>query len=84
MKFSAKVIVKLKYGVKDPQGIAAENTIRRIDIDKTASIKAGKYYEIEIEESDELKAREKLEKICSEVLSNPVLERYEIIGIEKE
>lgn len=84
MKFRAEVIVRLKHGVKDPQGIAAENIIKRTDIDHNASVKAGKYYEVVIESDSEIEAKEKLDKICNEILSNPVLEKYEVARFEKQ
>lgn len=84
MKFRAEIIVKLKHGVKDPQGIAAENIIKRTGLDKEAKVKAGKYYEVFIEDETEEKAKEKLNKICHDILSNPVLEKFNIVRFEEE
>lgn len=84
MKFKAEVIVKLKHGVKDPQGIAAENIIKRTGLDANAKVKAGKYYEVFVEDENEENAKEKLMKICNDILSNPVLEKFEIERFEKQ
>lgn len=84
MKFRAEIIVKLKHGVKDPQGIAAENIIKRTALDKEAKVKAGKYYEVFIEDENEEDAKAKLLKICHDILSNPVLEKFDIARFEKQ
>lgn len=82
MRYQADVVVKLKNGVRDPQGSALETVLKRIQLEENPKIQVGKFFTIEIEGIDEKSAREKLEKIAFEALSNPVLEIYEIKRFE--
>lgn len=82
MKYKANVVVTLKNGVRDPQGSAIATILKRIDIEKEPNVQVGKFFSIEVEGSNETSAKEKLEHIAQEVLSNPILEKYEITRFE--
>ena len=82
MRYKADIVVKLKNGVRDPQGSAIETILKRTDIEQEPTVKVGKLFTLEIEESTESGARAKLEHIAQEILSNPVLEKYEITRFE--
>lgn len=82
-KYKADIIVKLKNGVRDPQGSAIETVLKRVGLENNPKINAGKFFSIEIESENTQNAKEKLEKIADEVLSNPILEIYEIIRFEQ-
>lgn len=82
MKYKADVIVTLKNGVRDPQGSAIETVLKRMEIDKKPSVGVGKFFTLELEGANKRTAQEKLEHIASEVLSNPILEKYEITRFE--
>lgn len=82
MKYKANVVVTLKDGVRDPQGSAIATVLRRMQIETEPNVCVGKFFTIEVEESDERCAKLKLEHIASEVLSNPILEKYEITRFE--
>ena len=77
-KYKADVIVTLKKGVRDPQGTAVDTVLRRTGLEENAEVQVGKFFMLSVNGSNELDAREKLSKICEDVLSNPVLERYEV------
>ena len=83
MKYYAEIKVTLKDGIKDPQGLAAETVLKRTGINETASIRAGKFFEIEIEAATKEEALKDLQPICEEVLSNPCLEKFEILKVEQ-
>jgi phosphoribosylformylglycinamidine synthase, purS protein len=70
-----QVIVMPKKTVLDPQGVAVRNAIRELGLDGIASVRVGKMVEIE---ADSLPERGKLEQICRDLLSNPVVEDYQI------
>jgi phosphoribosylformylglycinamidine synthase subunit PurS len=74
----ARVHVSLKSGVLDPQGKAIGNALASLGFTGIGEVRQGKLIEIEIDESDALKAREKVEKMCQELLANPVIENYDI------
>lgn len=78
MNYCAEVTVTLKNGVRDPQGAAVETVLKRTKIDDNAEVKVGKYFMLNLEAENEESALMKLNHICSEVLSNPILESYKI------
>jgi len=77
-KYKADVIVTLKKGVRDPQGTAVDTVLRRTGFEESAEVQVGKFFTLSVTGNNETDAREKLNKICEDVLSNPVLESYEI------
>lgn len=82
MKYNAEVIVTLKEGVRDPQGSAVDVILKRTAVENNANVSVGKYFTLTVSGENEAEARKKLEHICSEVLSNPVLESYRIERFE--
>ena len=60
MKFS--ITVTLKKDVLDPQGKVVKNTLQNLGMDKLKSVRQGKYFEIELEDADQEKAKKKLMK----------------------
>jgi phosphoribosylformylglycinamidine synthase subunit PurS len=78
----ARVTVTLKNGVLDPQGKAIANAIGALGIDGVGDVRQGKYIEVELTETDPALARAALERMCRELLANPVIEnyRYELEG----
>jgi len=75
----AEVFVTLKRGVLDPQGKAIHHAVETVGYKGIADVRQGKYFEIELGEglSDE-EAREELERIAHDILSNPVIEDYRV------
>lgn len=82
IKYKADITVKLKNGVRDPQGSAIETVLKRVKGENT-KIHVGKFFSIEIEASDIEDANEKISQISNEILSNPILEEYEMIRLEE-
>ena len=76
MKFS--VTVTLKKDVLDPQGKVVQNTITNLGIKNLRNIRQGKFFEIEINESDEIQANKKIDEICKKLLVNLIIEDYKI------
>ena len=74
-----KVIVTLKKGVLDPQGKAIQQTLIGMGHNNVNEIRQGKYFEIEIDEKDEKKAKTKAEDMCKKLLANLVIEDYKIV-----
>jgi len=74
----ARVHVSLKTGVLDPQGKAIGNALASLGFTGIGEVRQGKLIEIELDESDAGKAREKVEAMCKELLANPVIENYDI------
>ena len=74
-----KVIVTLKNGVLDPQGKAIQQTLNGMNFSNVSEVRQGKYFEIEVRESDENKAKSEVEEMCKKLLANLVIEDYKII-----
>ena len=79
MKFS--VTVTLKKDVLDPQGKVVQNTLQNLGIDNLKSIRQGKYFEIELNDSDQNKAEKKINDMCKKLLANLIIEDYKITKI---
>jgi len=73
------VLVKLKQGILDPQGKAIKKVIERRGEDRIKDIRVGKYFEIEVEESNKIEAQKIVEKVAKDTLSNPIIETVDII-----
>jgi len=74
-----KVIVTLKNGVLDPQGKAIQQTLSGMSFSNVNEVRQGKYFDIEIKENDENKAKSQVEEMCKKLLANLVIEDYKII-----
>ncbi len=75
----AKVYVNLKSGVLDPQGKAIQHSVELLGYSGIADVRQGKYFEIALDGTlDNQQARESVEKMAREVLSNPIIEDYRV------
>ena len=79
MKFSIKV--RLKKDVLDPQGKVVQQTLQNMGMDTLKSLRQGKYFEIEVNENNESKAKIKVEDMCKKLLANLIIEDFEISKI---
>ena len=62
----------------DPQGKVVSQTLKNMGYENIVSVRQGKYFEIELNETDEGKAKVIIENICKKLLSNIVIEDYTI------
>ena len=74
-----KVIITLKDGVLDPQGKAIQQTLNGMNFPQVKGVRQGKYFDIEVNETDEEKAKKKVEDMCKKLLANLVIENYKIL-----
>ena len=77
MKIS--VIITLKKDVLDPQGKIINQTLDGMGFDDVNEVRQGKYFEIDTKETDNAKAKAKVEEMCKKLLANLVIENYKII-----
>ena len=80
MKIST--IVTLKKDVLDPQGKVVSQTLKNMGYNNIISIRQGKFFEIELNETDKEKAKGIIKEISEKLLSNTVIEDYKI-NLEK-
>mgnify|MGYP001236062211 FL=1 len=76
MKFS--VTVTLKKDVLDPQGKVVLNTLQNLGMESLKIIRQGKYFEIDLNEKEEAKGRQKIDEMCKKLLVNLIIEEYKI------
>ena len=74
-----KVIVTPKNGVLDPQGKAIQQTLNGMGFSSVNEVRQGKYFDIEINEKNEAKAKARVEDMCKKLLANLIIEDYQII-----
>lgn len=74
--FLARVYITLKPSVNDPQGLTIQGGLRQLGFESVADVRAGKYMEIRVDESDESEARERVSEMCRQLLANPVIEDF--------
>src|SRR5215472_416067 len=74
----AQVRVRLKPGVLDPQGKAIGNALAALGFSGVAEVRQGKLFELDLAETEPIRAREQIEAMCRELLANPVIEDYAI------
>ncbi len=74
-----KVIVTLKNGVLDPQGKAIQQTLNGMGFSEVNEVRQGKYFDIEVDDADENKAKSKVDEMCKNLLANLVIENYKIL-----
>jgi len=71
------VLVRPKPGILDPQGKAVEESLRHLGF-AVDGARVGRLVDLEVQASDPSEARAEVERMCSELLANPLIESYEI------
>ncbi len=74
-----KVIVTLKNGVLYPQGKAIQQTLNGMNFDNVSEVRQGKFFEIDVKENNETKAKSLVDDMCKKLLANLVIEDYKIV-----
>ncbi len=74
----AKIKVTLKNGVLDPQGKAIQGALGHLGFDGVEDVRQGKYFEVELNETDRTKAQDQIKAMCEKLIANTVIENYEI------
>ena len=73
----ATVLVRPKHGILDPQGNAVERALEHLGF-SVSGARVGKVVDLEVSATDEAAARAQVEKMCEQLLANPLIESYEI------
>jgi phosphoribosylformylglycinamidine synthase PurS subunit len=71
-----KIFVSLKQGVLDPQGKAIERSLHTLGYNEVSEVRAGKYFELELDATSRHAAEVRIGEICDKLLANPVIEDY--------
>jgi phosphoribosylformylglycinamidine synthase PurS subunit len=73
----ATVLVRPKRGILDPQGQAVESSLRQLGF-SVGEARVGRVVDLEVESADPAAARAEVERMCEQLLANPLIESYEI------
>jgi phosphoribosylformylglycinamidine synthase len=71
------VLVRPKAGILDPQGQAVQSSLHHLGF-AVAEARVGRVVELDLATEDEAEARAQLERMCEQLLANPLIESYEI------
>jgi phosphoribosylformylglycinamidine synthase len=75
--FKAKVLIKRRLSILDPQGQAVEKGAIHLGLNNIKETRIGKYIEFLVELDDETKASTEVDEYCRKLLANPIIEDYE-------
>ena len=73
----ATVLVRPKQGILDPQGQAVESSLRQLGF-AVDGARIGRVVDLEVDAADATAARAAVERMCEQLLANPLIESYEI------
>ena len=74
----ARIKVTLKKGVLDPQGKAIQGALGSMGFGGVEGVRQGKYFEVDLAETDKSKAMSAVRAMCDKLIANTVIENYEI------
>lgn len=74
----ARVHIRLKPGILDPQGQAIAKALHGLGFDGVDDVRQGKFIELELSETDEGEAHKQVDAMCRQLLANPVIESYTV------
>ncbi len=74
MTVKARVLIRPKAGILDPQGIAVEQALPALGFAGVKNVRVGRLVELEVEDESQLDA------MCKKLLANPLIEDYEVLS----
>jgi phosphoribosylformylglycinamidine synthase len=75
------IVVRPKDGILDPEGEAVGGSLRKLGF-AVERARVGRVVDLDVEAADPQAARAAVERMCTELLANPLIERYEIELVE--
>jgi phosphoribosylformylglycinamidine synthase len=80
--YTFEVLVSLKPGLADPQGKAVEGSLPALGWTNVSDVRVGKHVRFRVEAASEPDAREQVKDMARRLLSNPVIEDFQILATE--
>jgi phosphoribosylformylglycinamidine synthase len=77
--YTFEVLVTLKEGLADPQGKAVESALPSLGWTNVRHVRVGKHIKLDVEAADEASALEQVRGMAVRLLSNPVIEEYQVL-----
>ena len=78
MRFAARVEVRLRQGIADPEGATIERALPALGFGDVRDVRAGRSFRFEVDAADEATARRRAEDLAHRLLANPVIEQSEL------
>ena len=75
--FEARVVVRLKLGVNDPQGQVIRGSLHQLGFSGVDELRVGKHIVLRLDETDRKTAERRVAEMCGRLLANPIIEEYE-------
>lgn len=75
-KYHARIYVTLRPSVLDPAGVAVLSGAKHLGYENIEQVRIGKYVEMTLQAESEASVKEQLDRICDQLLANPVIENY--------
>jgi len=72
----ARVLIRPKEGILDPQGQAVERALPALGFEGVANVHVGRLVELDVEDAS------RVPEMCERLLANPMIEDYEVVSIE--
>ena len=80
-RYRVAVHVVPRQGLLDPQGKAVADALHTLGFGSVSSVHVGRHLVLEVEAADEASAREQTNRMCAQLLANPVTEDFEIASV---
>ena len=78
MRYEARVEISHLPGIADPQGATVERSLPALGYDNVSNVRIGKSIRLVIDASDDAAARAQVDEMCRRLLTNPVIEAFEV------
>jgi len=72
----ARVLIRPKEGILDPQGQTVERALPALGFDGVSDVRVGRLVELDVPDIAEVEA------MCEKLLANPLIEDYEVVAVE--
>ncbi|MCU0526895.1 MAG: phosphoribosylformylglycinamidine synthase subunit PurS [Elainella sp. Prado103] len=74
--YQARIYVTLRPSVLDPAGTAVQSGLKHMGYENVEQVRIGKYVELSLTAADEAAAKAQVDRMCDQLLANPVIENY--------
>jgi len=71
------VLVRPKHGILDPQGEAVQESLRKLGF-AVGGARVGRLVDLDVDAASAQEAKDQVERMCQELLANPLIESFEI------
>ena len=85
MKYLAKIFIRLRPTVNDPQGLTIKSGLHQLGFEEIDDVRSGKYMELRFSSKNQSEASSRVKEMCEKLLANPIVETYSFdIGLEEK